>query len=469
MDSMNRLLDPVTRTAPDLPGGRQPSRLPRAFALTAALAVAAFTVAPAHAQGQGMVQIDPDIQQMLGEVSGENLDRIVRALAGFETRHSLSSMDDPDRGVGAAMDWLVEEWSSYSPRLQVSRECFNPVPVGRITREVEVCNIMAVLPGRTARRVYVSGHHDTVARVAPGMEGQFAENDHPAPGANDNASGTVAAMEVSRILAQSGLEFDATLVFIAFGAEELGLFGARYHAQRAREEGIRIDAVLNNDMLGNIESGDGQINATVLQLFAPPPDDSPARELARYIHRVAGAYVPNHEIRRVAREDRFGRGGDHTPFNNFGFAAIRFTELMENYSRQHTADDLPDDMHIPFFVQNTKVNLAVAASLALAPAAPEVTTPNGQPRLGRGATGYDATLQWDAVPGAVSYRVYMRDGWSMDWQRVLDVGNVTEVSFPGFSIDDSFIGVAAVGPGGHESLVSPYVMVPRNVTEVEVR
>lgn len=435
----------------------------------ALLGIVAAGVFPGTTQAQGMVQMDSQVQELVDTVSMENLERIVRTLAGFETRHTLSSMDDPDRGVGAAMDWLVEEWSSYSPRLEVSRECFTPVPQGRITRDVEVCNIMAVLPGRTARRVYISGHFDTLAWVTEETEGLWPENEHPAPGANDNASGTAVAMELARVMAQSGIEFDATLVFISFGAEEMGLVGARYHAQRAREDGIRIDAVLNNDMVGNIESGDGQINATVLQLFAPPPDDSPARELARYIHRVAGAYVPNHEIRRVAREDRFGRGGDHTPFNNFGFAAIRFTELMENYSRQHTPEDLPDPMHYPFFLQNARVNMAVAANLALAPAAPEVTTPNGQPRLGRGASGYDATLQWDAVPGAVSYRVYMRDGWSMDWQRVLDVGNVTEVSFPGFSIDDSFIGVAAVGPGGHESLVSPYVMVPRNVTEVEVR
>ncbi len=429
----------------------------------------ALLLANGSLDAQGMVDIDPRIQEIVAEISEENLEHLVTGMASFETRNTMSSVDDPDRGIGAAREWMVEELAGYSPRLQVGLDCYDVVASGRITRDVEICNVKAVLPGRTERRIYVSGHYDSVAQVPPGAEDDYPEHDNFAPGANDDASGTAVAMELARVLSQSGLEFDATLVFIGFAGEEQGLFGARLHAKRALDEGIQIDAVFNNDIVGNIRAGDGQINGTAVQVFAPGPDDSPARTLARYAYRFGKAYMPHHDIRLVGREDRFGRGGDHTPFNYWGFAAVRFTEIMENYARQHTVEDTVDGVYFPYLARNARVNAGGVASLALAPAAPEVDNPNGQPRLTRGESRYAAHLEWDPSPGAASYRIFIRDGWSMDWQQVYDVGNVTEFTFEGLSIDEHYFGVAAVGPDGHESLASPYDRPHRVIEEVETR
>ncbi len=429
----------------------------------------ALLLGTGSAEAQGTVEIDSRIQEMVAQVSAENLEHLVTTLASFETRNTLSSVDDPDRGIGAAREWMVQELQGYSSRLQVGLDCYDVAASGRITRDVEICNVKAVLPGRTDRRIYVSGHYDSVAQIPSDAEGEWPEGDNPAPGANDDASGTAVAMELARVLSQSGLEFDATLVFIGFAGEEQGLFGARLHAKRALDEGIQIDAVFNNDIVGNIRAGDGQINGTAVQVFAPGPDDSPARTLARYAYRFGKAYMPHHDIRLVGREDRFGRGGDHTPFNYWGFAAVRFTEVMENYARQHTVDDTADGVYFPYLARNARVNMGGVASLALAPEAPNVNSPNGNPRLTRGESRYAAHLEWEPSQGATSYRVFIRDGWSMDWQQVYEVGNVTEYTFEGLSIDEHFFAVAAVGPDGHESLASPYDRPPRVIEEVETR
>ncbi len=423
--------------------------------------------AQAGAGGAASLQIDPRIQELLEEVSEERLRALVDGLAAFETRHTLSSTDDPDRGIGAARDWMVDELRGYSDRLQVDLDCYRIAEQGRITREAEICNVKAVLPGRSDRRVYVSGHYDTVAQIPEGVEDVWAPYDNPAPGANDDGSGTALAMELARVLAQSGLEFDATLVFIGFAGEEQGLFGARLHAQRAEEEGLRIDAVFNNDVVGNITGGNGLQDGASVRLFSPGPTDSPARQLARYIRRHGGAYLPSHQVRLIAREDRFGRGGDHTPFNWHGFAAVRMTESKEDYSRQHTVDDTPDGVDEAYLARNARVNLAGVASMALAPPAPFVDNEQGLPRLDRGETGYDARLQWDPSPGAVAYRIFVRTAWTPDWEEVVTVGDVEEWTFPDLSIDDYIFGVAAVGAGGHESLVSAYVRPPREAEPVQ--
>ena len=163
--------------------------------------------------------------------------------------------------------------------------------------------------------------------------------DNPAPGVNDDGSGTALTMELARVFAQSGLEFEATLVFIALAGEEQGLVGARLHAQRAAAEKWPIDAVLNNDIVGNERGGQGQVDSVSVRVFSEGPEDSPSRQLARHVRRQAARYVPAHAVRLIARHDRFGRGGDHTAFNQQGFAAVRFTESKENYARQHTVED----------------------------------------------------------------------------------------------------------------------------------
>jgi hypothetical protein len=276
-------------------------------------------------------------------------------------------------------------------------------------------------------------------------------------------------MELARVFAQSGIEFDATLVFIALAGEEQGLIGARLHAQKAAADKTRIDAVLNNDMLGNIAGGNGVVDGEAVRVFSEGPEDSASRQVARYIARVAPRYVPSQRIVLIARHDRFGRGGDHTAFNGHGFAGVRITEAREHYGRQHTLEDTIEGVSRPYLLKNARVNAAVLASLALAPPAPAIADDRGQPMLGRGPSGYDATLRWTASPGAAGYRVYWRDAWAPDWQHVVAVGSGTQFVMPDVSIDDVVFGVAALGADGSESLVSAYVNPPRGETVVKVK
>ena len=436
-----------------VPGGR----LGGAAVLLSLLVLLPF---PVEARQQLHGGLDPRIQEILGEVDPDRLQAIVERLVSFGSRSTLSSTDHPTWGIGAAREWIREEMASYSPRLQVSFDSYVVEPQGRITRTTDLRNVMAILPGRSPRRIYVTGHYDSVVYGDQGVEVPEAPTDDPldgyAPGANDDASGTALLMELARIFAQSGLEFDATLVFMAIAGEEQGLVGAGLHAERVAAEGMEITAVFNNDMVGNGTGGNGLQDTRTVRVFSEGPEDSLSRQLARYIRRHASRYVPGHDVRLVAREDRFGRGGDHTPFNRAGFAAVRVTESRENYRRQHTVFDTPDVIDWEYVARNARVNAAPLATLALAPAAPGVDVR----MLGRG-DGYDAHLQWEPSEGAVAYRIFWREAWGVDWEDELLVGNVTEFTLHDISIDDYHFGVAAVGPDGHESLVSVYVRPPR--------
>ena len=179
--------------------------------------------------------------------------------------------------------------------------------------------------------------------------------------------------------------------------------------------------------------------------------------------------MPSHEVRLVARHDRFGRGGDHTAFNQNGFPGVRVTEAKENYARQHAAEDTITGVSPAYLARNARVNAAALAVLALAPPAPSVLDDKGRPLLGRGSSGYDATPRWNPSAGAAGYRVFWRRAWSPDWEHERDVGAVTEVVFPGLSIDDHVFGVAALGPTGAESLVSAYVTPAPPATRIETR
>jgi hypothetical protein len=398
---------------------------------------------------------DPRIEKLLSQISEARLAAILMSLGGFGTRNTLSATDSASQGIGAARQWILDEMKKSSARLQVAFDTYQVPKGGRITRDVELRNVMAVLPGKSARRVYISAHYDSFARAAGGGV------DNPAPGVNDDGSGTALVMELARVCAESGVEFDATLVFIAFAGEEQGLIGAQMHAQRAADERQIIEAVLNNDMVGNVQAGDGLQDSRRIRVFSESPEDSPSRQVARYLERVGARYVPTQRVTLVARHDRFGRGGDHTAFNQKGFAAVRITEAVENYERQHTTGDTLEFVNLPYLVRNVRLNAAVAASLALAPPAPVVTDERGQPTLGRQPSGYDASLRWKASPGAAGYRIYWREAWTPDWQHELVVGPVTELVMPSLSIDDCVFGVAAVGSDGNESLVAAYVNPPR--------
>ncbi len=413
---------------------------------------------------------DPRIAALLEMVSEERLTQTLKQLEGFGTRHLLSSTTSPTQGIGAARQWILEEFKRSSPRLKVDFDVYQVLKQGeRITRDVELRNVVAILPGRTPRRFYVSGHYDTVARPAGSQTFSFDNGDLPAPGVNDDGSGTALVLELARVFAQSGVEFDATLVFVAFAGEEQGLVGSSLHAQKALAEKIPIEGVLNNDIVGSPRGGNGLSDSKRIRVFSEGPEDSPSRGLARYIRWAAAEYFPTHTVQLVARHDRFGRGGDHSPFNARGFAAVRFTESNETYSRQHTVDDTFEGVNPAYLARNARVNAAALASLALAPSAPQVADTLGRMTLGRGTSGYDAVLRWRASVGATAYRVVWRDAWSVDWQFERVLGNVTELLLPNVSIDDYIFGVAAIGADGQESVVAAYVNQYRSFGDIRTR
>jgi hypothetical protein len=187
------------------------------------------------------------------------------------------------------------------------------------------------------------------------------------------------------------------------------------------------------------------------------------------VQRQAARYVPGHRVRLIARHDRFGRGGDHTAFNQNGFAGVRFSESKENYARQHTAEDTLDGVSASYLARNARVNAAALAVLALAPPTPAVVDERGRPLLDRQPSGYDARLRWQASPGAAAYRVFWREAWAPDWRHELTLGAVTELVLPGLSIDDHVFGVAALSAAGHESLVAAYVNPPRPEERIRTR
>lgn len=433
--------------------------------------------------------LDPRIVKLVATVSEERLGVILKKLESFETRSTLSSTTSTTRGVGAARQWILDEMKSYSQKLQVSFDSYQVPPQGRITRDVELRNVMAILPGRSPRRIYVSGHYDTVAR--PGGQGAAntgapappADPDAPAarpvdpnapldnlaPGVNDDGSGTALTIELARIFSQSGIDFEATLVFMCHVGEEQGLMGARLHAQKAVAEKIPIEAVLNNDIVGNDKGGNGIIDGATIRVYAEGPEDSPSRELARFVQRWGGRYVPSHKVRPMARPDRFGRGGDHSAYNQLGFTAVGFRESRENFTRQHDVRDTFEGISLPYLAQNARVNAAAAATLAFAPPPPGVLSDRNQPMVTRAPSGYDANLKWTAVPGAAAYRIFWREAWGSDWQNDLRVGNVTSVILPNMQIDDYVFGVAAIDAGGHESFVTAYVSPPRANTPINTK
>ncbi len=485
----------------------------------AVLLAAALLYAPAHAQSPAASSpsapsaatgaLDPRIEKLVASISEERLHQLLEKLVSFGTRNTLSDATSATRGVGAARQWIFDELKRTSPRLQVSFDTYTIPQGGRITREVELRNVMAVLPGKTSRRVYVSGHYDSLnlgARgqltgntrqpsqapaggrgqqevVRPGAEPQAPgepssapnaaaatdpqqrpnqDYNIDAPGANDDGSGTVLSMELARVFAESGIEFDATLVFMTVAGEEQGLIGAGAHAKKAKAENIPIQAWFNNDIVGGSVGGDGITDGATIRVYSVGPEDSPSRSLAQFTRRIAAQYVPSHRVRLMARSDRFSRGGDHSALNAQGFAAIGFRESRENYSKQHGPNDTIDGVDLRYLAQNARVNAAAMATLALAPPPPGVTTPRGMPTIDRRPSGYDAHLRWTASPGAAGYRIFWRNAWAPDWEHEVSVGKVTEYVFPHANIDDWVFGVAAVDAAGHESTVSVYVAPSRS-------
>jgi len=446
----------------------------------ALLVVVLFTTRPLLAQPTP--DSDPRVAKAVASVSESRLRQLVQQLAAFGTRHTLSNSTSSTSGIGAARQWIFDELKRTSPKLQVSFDTYQLAPQGRILREVELRNVIAVLPGRSPRRIYVTAHYDSVnaggvasvtrpvgqAAVDPQMRAD-QEFDTPAPGANDNASGTALTLELARVLAESGMEFDATLVFALWAGEEQVSIGAHAHAARlAADKTTVVEAVFNSDIVGNSRGGNGVVDAESVRVYSEGPEDSMSRAIARYVQARGAVYLPSHRVRLMARADRFSRGSDHMAFNQLGFAGVVFREANEDFSRQHAQADVVEGIDFAYLAQNARLSLASVASLAVAPPAPRVNDAKGASTIGRQPSGYDANLRWDPSPTAVTYRIYWRDTWTNDWQHSQVVGNVTTVVLPNVSIDDFVFGVSAIGPSGSESLISPYVAVSQRLPDVKM-
>lgn len=398
--------------------------------------------------------VNPAVRQIVEEISEERIAETLKKLESFGTRNTMSP------GALAARQWIYEQFKSYSPRLQVRFDSYNVKKQGRVTRDIEMANVVAVLPGTVhpERQFIVGGHYDSLNMAGPDWVAKQAEA--PAPGVDDDGSGTAAVMELARVMSQR--EFRQTLVFVAFVAEEQGLMGSGLYAAKARRENQIIDGVLSNDIIGTAVGGTGRVENGEVHVYSASPEDSPSRELARYIKEVGERYLPSMKADLVFRSDRFGRGGDHTPFNQEGYAAVRFTTANENYSRQHTTGDVFANVSVPYIARVTKINAAALASLALAPPAPVVAREN-RPLLGRGKSGYDALLRWQdtqPAPDLAGYVVLIRSTTAPYWEKEIFAGKVNEFLLENVSIDDRVFGVQAVDRDGNESLVSTYVLAP---------
>jgi hypothetical protein len=284
-------------------------------------------------------------------------------------------------------------------------------------------------------------------------------------------------MELARTM--SRYEFGKTLVFVAFAGEEQGLVGSSLHAEQAHKQGVAIEAVLNNDIIGGDVSGNGRMSNGSLSLYSDEIMDSPSQQLARYARQLGERYLPSMKVNTIYMQDRLGRGGDHTPFQWEGYAAVRFSTPNEDYAHQHSATDLFQYVSVPYTARVARVNAAVAASLAMAPPAPVVTREaktgayKGKlvPRLTRGKSRYDAQLQWKSggpETNLKGYAIMMRPTTSSDWEQEIFVGKVNEYLLKDVSIDDARFGVKAIDNDGNESLVAPYVFPPRSKKEFPV-
>lgn len=437
--------------------------------------------APFLASAAPTASINPQVETIVSQISPDRIAELQRKLESFGTRNIYSATNDPVHGIGAAREWIAAQLRSYSPRLQVSFDKHRLARQGRAFKNVEIWNIIAVLPGSSEpdRRVLISGHYDSIDMVfRTGANGQRELDPEatvaaPAPGVTDDGSGTAAVLELARVMSQ--YQFRKSIVFIAFAAEEYGLFGSGLYAEAVAAEHELIEGVFNNDIIGSDVTGNGETSDRYVNVYSEEPNDSPSRQLARYMKEMAERYQPGFEVNLVFRHDRFGRGGDHSPFNAAGYAAIRVTTPMENFANQHTPTDTFANTAPAYTALVARANAAAIASLALAPKPPDLKTPApSQGRafaspLTRGA-GYDAVLTWhndNPEPDLAGYSVVLRKSTSPLWEKEIFVGNVTTYTLPNVNIDEVVLGVKAIDKDGNESLVAPYVTPPYKQPKIE--
>jgi Zn-dependent M28 family amino/carboxypeptidase len=455
-----------------------PRPSPSAWMRAAVLALgaaAAFTGQCAEPSGKAPAsgRADPRIAAALAQISSTRIRATIASLVAFGTRSTLSVQDPASiaagHGIGAAREWIRSQFEQYSREcdgcLEVRSDDFTQPPGERISQPTNISNVYAVLQGSdpqsAQRMLLVSGHYDS-------RNSDILDIDHDAPGANDDASGVAVSLECARVL--SKLKFPATIVFLAVAGEEQGLYGSAHFARLAREQHWDLEAVLNNDIVGGNRSPEQA--AHVVRVFSEGvPDgaderqlqqirrlgtenDSPSRELARFVADTASKYDAGIKPQLIFRLDRYLRGGDHVSFNQQGYAAVRFTEYREDFHRQHqtvrTEDgvqygDLLEYVDFDYVTRVARLNAATLATLAAAPAPPAHVS------IRTVKLENDTTLDWEASPGASGYEVVWRATSSPDWEQVVSAGDVTSTTLQ-LSKDNVIFAVRALDGQGHRSL-----------------
>jgi hypothetical protein len=418
----------------------------RRFFVLAALSAATV----AHAQP--MPTEHALLHELAGEVSAERQHATIAKLVSFGTRHTLSDTKSPTRGIGAARRWVAAEFAAMSKDCGGCLSVETPaetVTGRRVPNPTEVMDVLAIQRGTTDpdRVIVISGHIDS--RVTDVMNSTA-----DAPGANDDASGVAAVMEAARVLSKH--KFPATLVFAVLSGE-----------------GWRVEADLNNDIVGNSEGINGVRETTRVRVFsegtktvetAAEADkrrynggevDSPSRQLARFMDGLADRYLGNFKVAMVYRTDRFSRGGDQVEMLKAGFPSVRVTEANENYNRQHQDlrteggvryGDVIEGVDFAYLANVTRLNIISMAALASAPA----------PVTGveiSGAVSADTTVKWRPAPDAARYRLWWRSTTDPQWRYSREAAPTGQAVLKDVNIDDWFFGVSAVGPDGYESPV----------------
>ncbi|MEJ2678678.1 MAG: M20/M25/M40 family metallo-hydrolase [Gemmatimonadota bacterium] len=417
---------------------------------------------------------DPRIYSIIDSVSAGRIESDVRTLVGFGTRHTLSDTLSSTRGIGAARRWIKAEFDRISAScggcLEVSyqRTLFKAADNRRLPRDTWIVNVVAVLRGTEFPNRYVMMSGDIDSRVSDVMN-----DTSNAPGANDNASGMAGVLEAARVLTK--YRFPKSIVFVGLSGEEQGLFGGKALAALAKKDGWDIEAFLNNDMIGNVQGIDSVTDNTVFRVFGDPIPvtetererrmrryiggvvDGPSLQVARYVARITSTYFTNLNAMMIYRLDRFGRGGQQTPFDDEGYPGVRIMEAHENYNRQHQDVRVENGIHygdviagvdFNYAAKLTAVNAATLASLAWAPPPPTDVAITG-------AVKPSTTLRWTRVPSAelAGYKVYWRLTTEPQWSHWAWAGDVSQYTLKDIIIDNYFFGVAAVAKDGHESVV----------------
>jgi len=392
---------------------------------------------------------DPAITALTSEISPARIRETDSILVSFGTRHTMSDTASRTRGIGAARRFLFERLNGYSSECGgCLRVEFDPAMI-EVTRhpqrpQVNVVNVLAWLRGRdTSRVVVIGGHYDSCVCSVDRFD--FTSD---APGADDDGSGTSAVVEMARVFSKKyprGL--DATIIFALYAGEEQGLLGSTHFAKKLHDAHYTVAAAVTNDIVGNVVADDGRTDSTSVRIFAADPDNGPSRELQRYVWSIGSLYEPAFAVFPVFRLDRISRGGDHSPFNALRDPALRFTERLENYKRQHLPTDRLADVNFAYVAKVARLNAASLGSIAMAPPPPDsVIARRDQP-----SGGQKWRISWKPVSGAAAYEILIRRTSSPLYEQLVRVPNGTSLLIDE-QLDDLWAGVRSVGPSGHRSI-----------------